>query len=304
MILIVGEALVDLATKVDGSVEAHLGGGPFNAARAVARLGGAAAFCGVLSNDSFGRRLAAALVAEGVDVTPSPTVALPTTLALAELDAAGHASYRFYIEGTTVPALTPSLALDRLPAAIDAVLVGSLGLLLEPAAAAAEAIVSTLKGQALVMVDPNVRPLVIADRDRYLERLHRVIASADVVKLSVEDLDWMYPGSEVADAARSLLDRGPRLVMITAGETGAYVATPVGIEVVGAPPVTVVDTIGAGDTFSGAVLAWWVAEGRPDLGDPTAALAAAGFAVVAAAVNCSRAGADPPTRDEIDRFVS
>jgi fructokinase len=300
MIVVVGEALVDLTLSADGALAAHLGGGPYNTARALGRLGVPVSYLGRLSTDAFGRRLRAALDADGVGLDSVLSTDDPTTLALAELDERGQASYRFYLDGTSVPGVEPHRALAALPADPAAVHVGTLALAVEPFARASEAVVERLAGRALVLVDPNVRPAIIRDRAAYLARLERVLARADVVKVSDEDLQWLWPGTPPDEAGRSVLALGPRLVLVTMGGAGALVLAREGVASVPAPVVAVVDTIGAGDTFAAGVLAWWHDNGRPDLGVLGAATEATRFAVQVAAVTVARAGADPPRRADLN----
>jgi fructokinase len=161
-------------------------------------------------------------------------------------------------------------------------------------AGAVEALVGRLAGRALVMVDPNIRLAAIADEAAYRARLDRVLAGADVVKVSDEDLGWLAPGE-------TLLERGPAVTLVTRGGEGATVHGAFGSLEVAAPPVAVVDTIGAGDTFSAGWLAWWTEHGLGPgaLGGRDAVAEATGFACRAAALTCSRAGADPPRRGEL-----
>jgi fructokinase len=304
MILVVGEALVDLTLSADGGLASHLGGGPFNTARALGRLDVPVGFLGRLSNDVFGRRLRAALADDGVDTTRIVDTDDPTTLALAELDEHGHASYRFYLQGTSVPGLTAAQAMAAVRTTvegqpIDALHVGTLALVVEPFATASAALVEAMAGDVLVLVDPNVRPAVIADRASYLTRLDGVLARADVVKVSDDDLAWMRPDDAIEPGARALLALGPRLVLVTMGARGALVVTRDGTESVPAPAAAVVDTIGAGDTFAAGVLAWWHDHDRPDLGHLDAAVAATRFACAVAGITVQRAGADPPRRAEL-----
>jgi fructokinase len=300
-VVVAGEALIDLAPQPGGALAPLLGGGPFNTARAVARLGRAAAFIGCVSRDAFGGRLADALAADGVALDPGLRTDLPTSLAMAELDARGAATYRFYFEATSAKALAPDVALAALPAEVAALHVGSLGLVLEPLAAAAEALVARLAGTAPVMVDPNVRPSLIGDFAAYAARLQRVIARADVVKVSDEDLQLLSPGRPPHEAAADLLVQGPKLVLLTLGPQGAVALGSFGARTVAAPQVTVVDTIGAGDTFSGAWLARWLELGA-SLDDGAAAEEATAFACRAAALSCTQAGASPPTRSELEAW--
>jgi fructokinase len=172
---------------------------------------------------------------------------------------------------------------------------------LPPAADALEALARELHGRALVMADPNCRPAVIADPAAYRARLGRVFARADVVKVSEEDLAWLAPGVPAADAARALLGQGPAVVLLTRGGEGAVAITAEGAADVPAPPVQVVDTIGAGDAFSAGWLAWWSERGldRDALSDAGAVTEATRFACLVAARTCERAGASPPRRSEL-----
>ena len=279
MIVVGGESLVDLLVGEDGQVVARPGGGPFNVARGLARLGAETAFCGALSRDRFGRGARAALAAEGVRLDWAVERDLPTTLALAELGPGG-AAYRFYADGTAAPSLdVEDVATVPVPRAL---LVGALGLVLEPMAGALEALVARCAGEALVMVDVNWRPAAIADPAAQRARLARVLAHADVVKVSTEDLDHMGE-----DDPRSLAPR----VLVTDGGRPAVAYTPEGELRAEVPEVDVVDTVGAGDAFCAGWLTAWSA-GRDDR-------RALELAVRAGAVACTRAGADPPRRGEM-----
>jgi fructokinase len=301
-VVVAGEALVDLVPDQRGSLTPLLGGGPFNTARTLGRLGQAAAFVGAVSRDRFGVQLAEALARDGVDLSPNLRTDRPTSLAMAEIDARGAASYRFYFAGTSAEGLTPDTALAALPEAPAALHVGGLGLVLEPMAQAVEALVARLAGQALVMVDPNVRSGLIANPVDYAARLARVIAKADVVKASDEDLDALYPERSVEASAKALLTEGPRLVLLTRGDQGVTVFAESGAFAVAAPKVAVVDTIGAGDTFSGAWLTCWLALGAA-LDDPDALREATHFACAAAALSCTKPGAVPPTTGQLKTFL-
>ena len=296
--VVAGEALIDLVQRADGALAPFVGGGPFNTARALGRLGQATAFVGCVSRDGFGRRIAEALAADGVGLDERLRTERPTSLAMAELDDAGRATYRFYFAGTSAEALEPDAALASLPARVCALHVGSLGLVLEPLAQAVEALVERVSGAALVMVDPNVRPSLRRDPAEHAARLARIVARSDVVKVSDEDLEVLAPSVPPREAAQALLAQGPKLVLLTLGAKGAIAFGGFGAHAVAAPQVAVVDTIGAGDAFSGAWLARWLELGRP-LDDGDAVLDATGFACRAAALSCARPGASPPTRAEL-----
>jgi len=304
VIVVAGEVLVDLVVTADGRVDARLGGGPYNTARTLARLGAATTFFGGLADDRFGRLLRGALDAEGVAIgVPGPSAA-PTTLALVDLDQAGVASYAFYLDGTAAadldyPPLAAAFAaiLARAGATV-AVHVGALGLVMEPIGSAVERLVlADVPPDALVMLDPNCRPGAIANRAAYLGRIGRIAARADVVKASVDDLAYLYPGSPVAEAAELLLAAGPALVLVTDGPHPARAFMPGAVLTVEVPAVDVVDTIGAGDAFGGGFLAWWSANGltRSDLKRPPLVRTAVQAAAAVSAATCGRPGADPPT---------
>lgn len=297
MITVIGEALIDLVIDPDGHVTAALGGAPFNTARACGRLGAEVAFVGPLSDDRFGTLLREQLVADGVDVSQAPSVTAPTTLAAAELDAEGVATYRFYIEGTSAPALTSAPR----PSDGGVVFTGGLALVLEPMASTVETLLDAVAGSTLVVLDVNCRPLVVRDRDAYVERVARVAARSDVVKVSDEDLAYLVPDTDPLVAARRLVGLGPRAVLITRGGSGVHVVTEAGERFVAVEPVEVVDTIGAGDTFGGGLATWLVLNdvGADRVGDLDLLARAVRAANLAAAVACTRRGADPPHRADL-----
>jgi len=298
MISVIGEALIDLVITPTGEVAAELGGAPFNTARACGRLGADVRFVGAVSDDRFGSMLAEQLTADTVDTSSLVRVDAPTTLAAAELDDRGAATYRFYIDGTSAPAL-PAIE----PAAVDGAVIftGGLALVLEPMANAVEAALGARRPEQLVMIDVNCRPKVIPDRSRYVDRVGRVVAGADVVKVSDEDLDYLSPGVDASTAARALLATGPSVVLITRGGDGVLVVTATGDTLVEVGSVEVVDTIGAGDSFGAGFLSWWVASGAPraDTAAVDRLTAAVRAANAVAGVVVGRRGADPPWRSEL-----
>jgi fructokinase len=302
LIAVVGEALIDLVVRADDQVDARPGGGPYNAARTLARLGVPAAFIGRLSDDGFGHLLRGRLDAEGVTIgVPVPSVA-PSTLAVADVDQAGIARYAFYLTGTAGADLEYAELRAALPAGVAAVHVGTLGLVMEPIGSAIERLVlSDVPPGALVLLDPNCRPGAIPGRAAYAGRIGRLAARADVVKASVEDLAYLYPGEPAQEAAAALLAAGPALVLVTDGPAPARAFLPGTVLEAEAPSVPVVDTIGAGDAFGGGFLAWWTAHGlgRDDLKQPAPVAAALSAAVAVAALTCARPGADPPTLAEV-----
>lgn len=295
-IVVGGEALYDLVAEPGGRLTGHPGGGPFNTARTIGRLGQPVALLGRLSTDGLGATHERMLADDGADLGTIVRTPDPTTLALASIDAGGTASYAFYAAGTAAPGLTRAAALAALPAAVAALHVGTLGLVFEPLAAALEAVVERVAGAALVVTDPNCRPAAIADPDAYRARLERVLRRSDVVKVSEEDLAWLDPGRKPAAAARALLGLGPAIVLLARGARGATVVMPAGEQPVDAVAADVVDTIGAGDAFGGGWLAWWTSHGlgRAQLADGALVAEATRFAAVVAARTVARAGASPP----------
>jgi fructokinase len=301
MILVGGEALVDLVVRDGDDVGAHLGGGPFNCARTLGRLEQPVAYLGRLSTDRFGSRLRAQLEEDGVRLDAVVATDDPTTLALAELDAQGAAAYRFYVAGTSAAGLTPEAALEVLPERVEMLHAGTLGLVFEPTAHALEAVVERVAGDALVMLDLNCRPSAIDDPEGYRARLERLLPRCDVVKASDADLEYLDPGRPDTEAARALLGAGPGVVLLTRGERGACVVTAEGDTDVAAPRVEVADTIGAGDAFGGGFLAWWRRAGlrAADLARGEQVVEATRFACLVAARTCERPGASPPRLDEL-----
>jgi fructokinase len=302
VIVVAGEALFDLVLDPAGGVEAHPGGGPFNTARTIGRLQQPVAFLGRLSTDGFGTRLERMLAADGVRLDTIVHTEDPTMLALAEVDEAGVARYRFYDQGTSAAGLVAQDALRVLPhTAVGMLHVGTLGLMLEPMASALEAVIEALGDRPLVALDPNCRPWAIADPDAYRRRLRRVLARADLVKVSEEDVAWLDPDLAPVAAARALLQHGPRAVLLTRGGAGAVVVTAAGETAVPVPPVVIADTIGAGDAFGGGFLAWWRAQGlsREALADHERVVEATRFACLVAAKTCERPGASPPRLEEL-----
>jgi fructokinase len=301
MIVVAGEALIDLVADDAGALRSHVGGGPFNVARTIGRLEQPVRYLGPLSDDRYGTALRDALHADGVELALAQATPLPTTLALAEIDEDGGARYRFYSAGTSATALGAQEAIGALAPAPATLLVGGLALALDPVGTALEAAIGALPATALLALDPNCRPAAIAEPDAYRARIDRVLRRTDLVKASVEDLDYLFPGRDPLDSARRLVAGTPAAVVVTRGADGAIVIGPHAEIAVAAPAVAVVDTIGAGDAFVGALLAWWSQRGlgRAALGDMAMLTDAARFAASVAAITCARAGASPPRRAEL-----
>ena len=301
MIVVAGESLVDLLVRPDGSVEATPGGGPYNVARALARLGVPVAFVGRLSEDRFGRILRGRLDADGVDLRWIRSTDDPTLLAVAELDEHGTATYRFHTAATAAPGFVPEDLPGGLPAGTTGFHIGTLGLVLEPIATTIEGLVDAAGPEILVVMDLNCRPAAIRDEVAYRRRIDRLYGRVDLVKASTDDLRWLEPSLDAEAVARSIVSRGPGVVLLTDGAGPVRIVTRDTVDVVPVPAIDVVDTVGSGDAFGAAFLAAWVeaGRGRGDLGDRAAVTDATRFAVRVGAVTATRAGADPPTRADL-----
>ncbi|MER5401779.1 carbohydrate kinase [Streptomyces sp. NPDC002599] len=300
MIVVAGEALIDLVPQDSGALAEllpRLGGGPYNTAVALGRLGSATAFCSRVSRDAFGEALLDGLVDAGVDVSSVQRGGEPTTLAVATIGADGSAAYSFYVEGTADRLFT---APGRLPAGARAVSFGTCSLVLEPGASAYEELMRTAAAQGVfTALDPNIRAGLIPDPDAYRARFKSWLPSVSLLKLSEEDARWL------GGTPREWLAAGPSAVVITQGGDGLTAFTRDGaVHSVPGEPVDVVDTIGAGDTVNAALLHGLSVR---DALSPTA-LAELGplgwtgllrFAARAAAATCSRAGAEPPYAREL-----
>jgi fructokinase len=306
MILACGEALIDMLPRAslqgEEAYAPYAGGAVFNTAVAVGRLGAPAGFFSGLSSDLFGDLLRHVLAEAGVDTAPAHIADRPTTLAFVRLEA-GHATYTFYDENTAGRMLSEA-DLPTLGEEVQALFFGGISLVNEPAAAAYEALQAREAPRRVTMIDPNVRPSFITDLEAYRARIDRMMARADIVKLSDEDLRWLGGGGDLSALARGLLDRGPRLVCVTEGAKGATGYTAGATVFVPAERVTVADTVGAGDTFNAGVL---VALHRAGLLGKRAVASlsddavrdALSLGVRAAAVTVSRPGANPPWAHEV-----
>jgi fructokinase len=285
VIVVAGESLIDRAVRRDGSVRETPGGGPYNLARALGRLGAPVAFLGRLSSDAFGEILQAGLVADRVDLGLTTVTDDPTLLAFVELAADGSATYRFEAAGSAAVGLVPGDLPADLPPGTTALHVGTLGLVFEPMASTIEGLVSRVASDVLVVADPNCRPAAITDPAAYRARLERILRRVDLVKVSADDLAWLEPDRAPEEAARRLLEHGPAVVLVTDGPRPVRIVTVRETVAVEVPAVAVVDTIGAGDAFGAGFLAAWTnaGRGRPELADDRALLDATTVAVAVGA---------------------
>lgn len=316
LLVCLGEILIDfLPLETDGELRGftlHPGGGPFNVAVGLARLGQPAAFVGKVGADLFGRRLRRAVRAEGIDDTWLTDAPAPTTLAFVAHED-GEPVFTFYGAGAADTLLTPA---DLPPALFEraaSLHFGGISLLRGATPAAALAAAEGLRGRALVSLDINARPRLIDDPAAYRATLTRAIAACDLLKLSAADCAWLAPAADPLEIAAAQLDAGPALVALTLGGSGvtALRRRDSQIETLHVPgfAVAVADTVGAGDSFSAGLLAA-LAERAALLREALATLpateltAALRFAAAVAALTCTRPGADPPRRAEVDAFLA
>lgn len=306
MILCCGEALIDMLPRETGQAEPafapYPGGAVFNTAIALGRLGAPVEFLTGLSSDFFGDMLRQSLTASGVGTSYADVTARPTTMAFVRLTN-GQASYLFYDEGTAGRMLTEA-DMPPLGPAIQAMLFGAISLIPEPCGSAYEALLRREHSSRVIMLDPNIRPGFIPDADSHRARIRRMAAMSDIVKFSDEDLGWFDATGSLEARAHAWLDRGAKLVLVTRGADGAIGVTRQATVEVPTQKVTVVDTVGAGDTFNAGVLASLSEQGlltKPGIAniDASQVTMALQLGVQAAAVTVSRAGANPPWRREL-----
>jgi fructokinase len=308
MLTVIGEGLVDVVQRSSG-IEAHVGGSPLNVAVGLARLGHPVQFVGRYGRDAYGESLAAHLRASSVMLPQAPD-GLPTSVATALVDDDGAATYTFDLAWEL-----PGLG-ERLPFMLQGTTLlhtGSIATMLAPGAAEVLAAVERAHPASTISFDPNCRPSIITDADYARRQAEKFVTLSDIVKASDEDLAWLYPGVDPLESARRWLKlggaEGPAVVVVTRGADGPWGITAAGEAEFAAPRVEVADTVGAGDSFMAALLSGVVdrgldgAQNRADL----RALPAEGLTALlahasrAAAVTVSRAGANPPTRAELNR---
>lgn len=299
--LVVGEALVDVVRDLEGGEHDHPGGSAANAAVALARLGRPVWFATAYADDAHGRLLADHLASNGVELAVDPHVIGRTATAVATLGADGAASYEFDIDWRLPEVRLPT---DARPVVVAW---GSIGAALEPGASAVHDLVAGLRPQALTYFDVNARPAITGTGAGVARRAEEMVAIADLVKASDEDLAALWPDEQEDALVARLLDLGAGAVIVTRGPAGASWVSRQGRTDVGMPPVTVADTIGAGDTLGAAavdelwrrgVAGGGAAERLAELTLEEAADVVA-YAISAAAVTVSRPGADPPHRGEL-----
>lgn len=307
MFVVAGEALMDVftgATTPTGiALDARIGGSPLNVAFGLARMGQAVAFLGGISNGELGNRLVDALRAEGVSLDALHRSDAPTTISLIGVDAKGVPEYAFYGTGAADRTL-PLSALERMPADARLLHVGSYTMVVGDTAATQRALVERVHGRMVVSYDPNLRLNVEPDLQVWRDTLEWMLPRTDILKLSDEDLGLLYPGIDPAAFAADCLGKGAGLVALTRGGKGAFAWHASGIVEVPPVHVDVIDTVGAGDTFQSSLitrldeLGALTPDGVRGMGAETL-LDAMRFAAQAAAITCSRRGADLPRRAEL-----
>lgn len=307
MIVVCGEALMDVfahgETPTGMELDARVGGSPFNVAVGLARMQQRVGFFGSVSLDFLGERLLRALNDEGVDTRCVARTSAATTLSLVGTDADGVPSYAFYGHGGADRQLVPE-QISTLPATLAALHLGSYSTVVEPIGSTLRALVEREHSRTLISLDPNIRLNVEPDIGCWRELLDWMLPRTHLLKISEEDLGLLMPGATPEDFCRDALARGVRLTVVTRGSAGVLACTAAASVNVPAVAVPVVDTVGAGDSFQAALLAWLQENGRLSAAALGALHADAlkeglAFASRAAAVTCSRRGADLPHRNEI-----
>jgi len=297
-VLVVGETLVDLVHRADGSRDEAPGGSPANVALTLGRLGRHPQLLTSLGDDDRGRAVRGWLEGSGVRVSAGSATGAHTSTATALLDASGAATYEFDLAWSVD---------TQLAGPADVLHVGSIATVIEPGASAVLRLVEERRDNATITFDPNIRPALIDDAGAARARVEQLVRLADVVKVSDEDLRWVRPDQSLSEAAADWLALGPAAVVVTLGGEGAFALTAAGRVSILAPLVTVVDTVGAGDTFMGALIDGLV-EADVAGADRRAALRELPLGALerimrrsadAAAITVSRPGADPPTREEL-----
>ena len=292
-IWVCGEVLIDILPS--GPV---VGGGPANTAKALARLGHDVHFIDGISSDAYGQSARAELLHDGVNLDLALASDKPTCTATVTLDAAGGASYEFLIDGTATFDFASSWLPDPYRYQPQVLHIGTLVTMIEPGASALYDWAMQVAELAPIVFDPNIRPSVQPDRDLYEAAVEKWAALSAVIKVSDDDLAWLFPGQSIDDVANRWINDGAFLVVVTQGANGLMGYTSDGRVEVPGVKVDVVDTVGAGDTVGAIVVEAMLTHGLIELrGELLRSVLAR--AAAAAAITCSRKGAQPPYKHEL-----
>jgi len=317
MIVCIGEAVIDMVqTNVPGLGEVFLplpGGCSYNTSIAISRLGTPAAFLGRLSTNFFGEILVKRLRENNVRDDLLIRCDQNSILAFVRIEKGKDPQYAFYDEGTSDRFLLPE-NLKPLPAETTCIVFGSISMTMEPIASTIEKLIlkEAERKKSVIALDPNIRPIMIGDRDAYIKRFEKWVGASTITKISSEDLEYIFPNTEPEEALRKIIDMGSRLAIATLGPNGAIAMLHcadgvIRVSASAAQIPEVADTVGAGDTFHGAFLSWLHQRGKMshnaiaglnenDLYDALV------FANKAAAIVCTRRGAEPPNMEEIEKL--
>jgi len=295
-----GEALIDLLPGPNGdTLQVVAGGGPANTALALAKLGADVKFVHGISKDRFGQQIVEQFLAAGVDLELAVWSELPTALAIVSLDDQRVATYHFHLRETATFDFDPSSLPGPEIEQPSVLYVGSLSTLIEPGASHLFEWAKQVAVIAQVVFDPNVRPSVLSNRTEYLVAVQRWLEIANVVKVSEDDLSFLYPKSDLITSARSWLSPSRPLIVVTRGENGLMGVTQDEVAEVPAVRVPIVDTVGAGDTVGAVIVEALTKFGVNDLHGRLLQMTLT-RAARAAAITCSRAGCQPPSAAELD----
>jgi fructokinase len=297
-IWVCGEVLIDLIPDGSGERVPHVGGGPANTAKALARLGHDVYFIDGISSDKYGQMSRQELLDDAVKLDLALNSDKPTCLAIVSLNENGGASYEFEIDGTATFDFSASWLPDPSRYKPSVLHIGTLVTVIQPGADVLYDWAMQVAEFAPMVFDPNVRSVVMNDRDKYLAAVERWVAISSVVKVSDDDLAWLYPGQQYADVAKRWISDGAALVVVTRGANGLVGFTADGSVEVPGVKVDVADTVGAGDTVGAIVVEAMIEKGILNLtGDTLKAVL--NRAAVAAGITCSRKGAQPPYKHEL-----
>ncbi len=297
-IWVCGEVLIDLIPDGGGERVPHVGGGPANTAKALARLGHDVYFIDGISSDKYGQMSRQELLDDEVKLDLALNSDKPTCLAIVSINENGGASYEFEIEGTATFDFSASWLPDPSRYKPNVLHIGTLVTVIQPGADVLYDWAMQVAEFAPIVFDPNVRSVVMNDRDKYLAAVERWVAISSVVKVSDDDLAWLYPGQQYADVARRWINDGAALVVVTRGADGLVGFTADGVVEVPGVKVDVADTVGAGDTVGAIIVEAMIEKGILNLtGDTLKAVL--NRAAVAAGITCSRKGAQPPYKREL-----